>query len=884
MATKKSTAAKNIHKTAAPFARGSEWGKWDLHVHTPKSFLANGYGACTIDDFVNEIAAQGIIVVGLTNYFRFDDDELGEIREKLFAKGIAVFPNLEFRTQPHNKDNEEMHVHVVFSDKTSKEKIDGFLGRLKTVDDKYCKNLTPDEIKNTSITFDALKTALEGDKAIRHLEDYIIIACPRGDGSFRPSAADDGRGNNLAVMIDKKSDALFGKKEDTEFFLKTDRYESARQKPVFLCSDAHEKASLGKGFTWVKADTTFEGLKQTLYEPADRVKIQDRHPGDSKSARVVIDKATYKHSSGTEKTVVFNRDLNSIIGVRGSGKSTLLRNLAKKIDPEQFDEKDKKTPYVLQDFDVVWGDGQKNGGSDESPKSIFYIPQGYLSALAYDDGDKVNQRDAFLTKLLKKNVRFANAIQSFENFVSKNQVKIDEVIQKLLRADAVANETEKLLKKQGSKTEIEAEIKKKNAQIKKYQDAASSGITDKEIEAYSKAQQQISSSKKVVAVLAQDRDILSSLKKSGANIFISDQEFSMLSTERQELIQNELSKKSKESLKVLIESEIAKIEKQIKDLEKVIEDQTKIAKELDEKIKKSKALEDLTKELAALQETLGKITDLSDRLAKARQVRADAIDGLVAAHAEFESQQDLIYKTIKFDEKFSFLKVEVVARHNLEQLKSFVDRNINTRDSDSELKNDNNIKTLFNGEPVVLTRETVKKVIEGLVDGRIKLKVEMGGEKGLVLSQLLRNRYEIDYLNSVKTTDDVHFKDMTGGQKAIALLELVFRFDDEKYPILIDQPEDDLDVGGIATDLVNFVKSEKGERQIILVTHNASLVVCSDTENVIVSNPNRIGPGKYDFSYATGSIENPDRRDDIVTVLEGGDEALRKRMQKLNIR
>lgn len=866
------------------FNKGSEWRKWDLHVHTPKSFLANNYGKCTIDDFVAEIVNNNLAAIGLTNYFRFNDGELEEIKEKLNNKGVVVFPNLEFRTQPQNKENEEMHVHVVFSDKISKAKIEGFLGRLKTVDDKYCKDLTEQEIKTTSVTFDSLKTALEQDKGVKYLEDYILVACPRGDGSYRPSEEDDGRGNNLAVTIDKKSDALFGKKDDTQFFLKKDRYKESQPKPVFYCSDSHKKTDIGTGFTWIKADLTFEGLKQTLYEPADRVKIQERDPGDSKSLRVSIAKAVYKDSSGNKKTITFNKDLNSIIGVRGSGKSTLLRNLAQKIDQDQFFEKDRKSPYPLKDFEVTWGDGQKNDGTDESPKSVFYIPQGYLSAIAYDDGENVAQRDAFLTKLLKKNTRFANAIQSYENFVSKNQVKIEEIIQKLLRADSTVKEGEKSLKKQGSKAEIEAEIKTKNAQIKKYKDTTGSGITDKQIESYSKAQQLISTSKKTVEVLEQDQEILNTLKKSGANIFISDQEFNMLSSERQQLIQNELSKKSKDSLKSLIESEVQKIKKLTTSHKKVIAEQTKIAKELEDKIKNSKALEDLTKELGVLQETLDKIIELSKRISKAKQTRTDAVNELVSTYAEFESQQEMIYKTIKFDEKFSFLQIEVISRYNISQLETFVDRNINTRDSDTALKNDEEIKVLFGGNPTQLTNDTVKKVIEGIIDGRIRIKVDTGGDTAAVLSQFLRNRYEIDYLNSVKTLEGVHFKDMTGGQKAIALLELVFRFDDENYPILIDQPEDDLDVSGVATDLVNFVKTEKIERQIILVTHNASLVVCSDTENVISSDTKRVGNGKYDFSYKTGSIENPDRRDDIVRVLEGGNEALRKRMQKLNIR
>lgn len=865
------------------YIRGSEWRKWDLHIHTPKTFLANEYTGCSIDDFVNELVAKSIAAVGLTNYFRFADEELDEIKTKLQAKGITVFPNLEFRTQPQNKENEEMHIHIIFSDTLSKSSIEGFLGRLKTVDDKYCKDLTLDEIKSTSISFESLVQALEQDKEIKHLQDYIVVACPRGDGNYRPSGDDDGRGNNLAVVIDKKTDALFGKKEDVEFFLKKDRYKGAKQKPVFFCSDAHKKSSIGGGFTWVKADVTFEGLKQTLYSPAERVKIQDRNPVDSKSDRVLIESATYNLSSGGEKKVYFNKNLNSIIGVRGSGKSTLLKNLAYKIDPVQFDEKDKKLPYLLENFKVIWEDEEENGGSEESPKSVFYVPQNYLSSLAYDDGDHISERDAFLTKLLKKNTRFANAIQLFESFVSKNKIKIEELIQKLLTANSSIKETESFLKKQGSKSEIEKEIIKKNEQIAKYRGVAESGITEDEIKIYSNAKKVVADYTRSVDILNQDWEILKSLQKDGASIFISDNDFRLLSSPRQELIRKELNDKSKENLKVLITDEINKIEKQLEEIDKIIKDNIKIAKGLEDKIKKSKALDDLTKELGVLQQTQEKIKELSEGVIKLKDEYASSIDDLVGAYFDFTVQQEIIYKTVRFDEDFSFLKVDIVAKYNTQPLKIFVEKNINTRDSDPELKTDEDIQVLFSENPEEPSKGAIKKIISSLVTGRLKTKVE-ANDVSSVISQLLKNRYEIDYLNSVKTRDgETCFKDMTGGQKAIAFLELIFSFDDEKYPILIDQPEDDLDVGGIATDLVNFIESEKQKRQIIVVTHNASLVVCSDSEEVITSDIKRVGLGSYDFSYATGSIENLDRREDIIRVLEGGRDALKKRMLKLSI-
>lgn len=227
--------------------------------------------------------------------------------------------------------------------------------------------------------------------------------------------------------------------------------------------------------------------------------------------------------------------------------------------------------------------------------------------------------------------------------------------------------------------------------------------------------------------------------------------------------------------------------------------------------------------------------------------------------------------------------MQITARYNTSDLKSFVDRYINTRDTSQSIKKDQDIAELIGDNPKKPSSKTVKKMIFGLIDGQIVPKVEVR-DVSIVLAQLIKNRFEIDYLNSVKTKNGLtHFKDMTGGQKAIALLELIFRFDDEKYPILIDQPEDDLDVSGVANDLVDFILAEKQERQIIIVSHNASLVIYSDTENVIVSN-GKVTPGnKLSFEYSTGAIENIDRREDIINVLEGGEPALKKRMKKLDI-
>ena len=76
---------------------------------------------------------------------------------------------------------------------------------------------------------------------------------------------------------------------------------------------------------------------------------------------------------------------------------------------------------------------------------------------------------------------------------------------------------------------------------------------------------------------------------------------------------------------------------------------------------------------------------------------------------------------------------------------------------------------------------------------------------------------------------------------------------------------------------------EKKRRQIIMVSHNANLVVLSDAENVIVSNKHGHAEGVY-FEYENGAIEDERIRKSIVNILEGGEAAFRRRAEKLNLK
>ena len=147
--------------------------------------------------------------------------------------------------------------------------------------------------------------------------------------------------------------------------------------------------------------------------------------------------------------------------------------------------------------------------------------------------------------------------------------------------------------------------------------------------------------------------------------------------------------------------------------------------------------------------------------------------------------------------------------------------------------------------------------------------------------------------------DDDNYNEMSQGKKAFVVLKMTLDCSESKCPIIIDQPEDDLDNRAIYSELVAFLKQKKKERQIILVTHNANVVVNADSELIIVANqhgthsPNM---NKHKFQYKFGSIESLDFdptctstlnqktiKSHICEILEGGDRAFKLREQKYNL-
>lgn len=139
--------------------------------------------------------------------------------------------------------------------------------------------------------------------------------------------------------------------------------------------------------------------------------------------------------------------------------------------------------------------------------------------------------------------------------------------------------------------------------------------------------------------------------------------------------------------------------------------------------------------------------------------------------------------------------------------------------------------------------------------------------------------YSIDY----ETTD---IRKLSPGTRGIVLLLLYLALDSaDDRPLIIDQPEENLDPKSIYDELVSLFIAAKSTRQIIMVTHNANLVVNTDADQVIVASAGTHTPGHLPpIRYMSGGLESESMRGQVCGILEGGEQAFKERARRLRVR
>ena len=115
---------------------------------------------------------------------------------------------------------------------------------------------------------------------------------------------------------------------------------------------------------------------------------------------------------------------------------------------------------------------------------------------------------------------------------------------------------------------------------------------------------------------------------------------------------------------------------------------------------------------------------------------------------------------------------------------------------------------------------------------------------------------------------------LSTGQKCTAILSIILV--ERDAPLVIDQPEDDLDNEFIFRQIVQTLRREKARRQFIVATHNANIPVTGDAELIVVMQANE----KHGWVERVGSIDDPHMREPVENILEGGHKAFEMRQKK----
>lgn len=856
---------------------GSEWRKWDLHIHSLYTNLENKYGQSTQDDFVNKIKEVGIGVVGLTNYFNFSENDF-LLKEKLEKDGIKVFLNLELRLTYQNKEDECCDIHIIFDDELEKSKIQQFLSNLTvhidTSDKKANQLTTKDEYKKGVIEFDKLTETLN-EKSLSIKGRYYIGFLSRGKGNARSSTVYGKIAENCNFLVHSTSNTN-NLNEDHEYWLE-------KNKPLIQSSDSHCITNIGSKFTWIKTTPTFEGLKQIAYEPQYRVSYKEpklqinsiseitlKIPNDTK---VGEDKFCFAGNNGLYNLSPY---FNCFIGGRGSGKSTILNFLglhSNNPDSSKLfwfgDGKDKK--------------GLAPSGFDPNDNAIFsFSGTEIFEFLAQSEIETFARDKSKFTQAIydRANSHAGNILEEYEKEVESLKGKLGQIIQAV--SDSKTLEDQKVAKEKEKRT-LESSVKVLSS--KEYNEIIT-GITEK-----SKKLQKLEDWKKSISYL---KDSLS-----------------VLIPESEEL-KEEVEKTGYEKAYDLAIAKIAEAVELLKE-EKFIEEakkESEFKKALTELEAKAKTLiekagytpESVEQIKSAPQKVMnleGEIKILTAQIeAKAKVIATfeSVVSQLNTNQQNYETKiteilkplQDLLKKQFEDNQGKDIKQISLEYSFNEKgawvALAEEFYNHFFSKYHDTERGKE--VCEFITGNEQTFSKnsfDNVRKIIQQSQKNDKKytkfLDEVFKEEKNFQIFQAIRDKHLYDVkLNKIIQVkyDNRDVEQASFGQRCTAVVVILLLFGN--YPLIIDEPEAHLDSSLIANYLVPLLKEKKSDRQIIFATHNANFVINGDAEKIFIL---KNESGQTEVIETT--IENTKNREELLK-LEGGKEAFEKRGEKLNIK
>jgi ABC-type lipoprotein export system ATPase subunit len=982
-------------------SEGSVWRRWDLHVHTPGTKLSDSYGGFedNLAEFVRRIEACSAEVIGITDYFSIDAYKsfIAEYKKK-FPNGKKVFfPNIEVRlSETIGKTGSHPDLHIIFdNDPSVIEKAESFLQRLELYDEshdgavKRCSDLSSrSDFDAASVSRKAVEKGLKDEFGVGN---PYMLAFPANNGGVR-STLKSPRNEVVSDALDKASDFFFGKMGNRAHFLNEERYrdgQKAEPKPVVSGSDAHSFEDLDRishntenfEFTWIKADRTFEGLRQILREPEDRVFIGEKPPKlewVANNPTKIIKSVAIRPSEDKVCTEWFDceMDMNSglvaVIGNKGSGKSALADIIA--LGGDASCKKEDYSFLVKEKFlglgvrtasgfsvSLTWGDGNAfqpvtlNENVDElRQEKVTYLPQSYLEKLCTDTKSDSFQVELERVIFSRLDETHKGSSANFKELLSARSSVHDEKIASLKRQILEVNEqiiqlrhklSEKFKKEIANQladktNQLNAHDTIKPVEIENPDKGSTPSVSEQELTESARVKQteldQVNSEiLEALRRLTSIRQDIQTIKQLQGRLTNFKETFNELKSDLTPSLEAlELSFDDLMSVELDLDPlnrRLVELEKQEADFSNKLnnEEATGLPKKreaiesalIDIRAKMDAPNKAYLKYLTDLKnweqerieitgseeekptgtiEALKEAQDFIDNkalgiLAEKQDTRASLATKLHAELIMIISDQNELYQPVKdlasnnpiIKQRLGFDFHSQLAQRNLKNnFLELVDKS--RRGSFYGQESDVYFGELMSGVDFS-SIDDILKFLQIVEDNLYEDRREGQSESVEIEEQLRQSVTPSDVYNLIWSLqflspelellmDGKPLKKLSPGERCSILLVFYLLLDDSRKPIIIDQPEENLDNQTIFDILVPVIKEAKLKRQIVMITHNPNIAVVCDAEQIIHANINKQDGNKV--TYSPGAIEAPNINKHIVDVLEGTQPAFDNRRKK----
>jgi ABC-type lipoprotein export system ATPase subunit len=1020
------------------YPRGSEWRQWDLHVHSPASFYWTGprFQDCgtdardvvILDEMIRALNAAEPAVFALMDYWGFDG--WFALKRRLTQPGApklekTVFPGIELRLCAPMAGR--LNAHVIFSDQIDDQRLRDFLSvlRLEITDDPlsrlglitYARRATGDLLgkhgfKKPDVDADDTKALAAGYKiAELKVESYkaAIKAVPDNQAiGFMPFMTNDGLGH-VDVMTHYayamslfQSSPIFETRDDVHWHAFVGRKTEANAKffdafqealggvprlPV-SGSDAHQFIGDGtnnvRGYgdfpsgriTWIKADPTWEGLRQAVREPEKRCHIGTLPP---KLARVrdqktfYIDRIELKKTLGSSLsdqwfdgvTLQLNTDLVAIIGNKGSGKSALADVIAVLGNSQEkthfsFLKRDRfrgKSGEPARQFTgtMHWraGDPCVANLADDPPADrvelVKYIPQGRFEALCNDHASGAS--NAFERELREVIFSHTPADRRLEAFSFDDLIQQQErvyrerlgelrknlgllnqrivAVEDRLHPDIKSNLEEQLRLKKLQLIELTAskpfDVPEPSSEMTGEQKTASDSLAklatddtlrETRLKAAIAIQQEAGIRRQAARGVGDQIDLfeeqfnalVSQITPELGKIGFTADQVITLQINRPPLAasiaQNEKAIAEATAAvaadaveKARIESERARAALLLNEPQRLRQASLAAHRQYEEQLAIIRGAAEVPDSELGLVARLDQIAKLPNVLAGLREERTKQARAVFAVLEEQRSQradlfapvQELIANNalIRDEYKLQFQsKLAVYSEAVSENLFGIVKQNAGELRGEDESRAA--VKAQCDRFGFADADSTIGFIsgMEGLLTGAAERSQQPGNSVRAILRKDRKPEEVYDFLYGLEYIEpkytllfqDTSIEQLSPGQRGALLLIFYLLVDKGRNPIILDQPEENLDNETIVSLLVPVINEAKKARQILMVTHNPNLAVVCDAEQIIAARFDR--RDRSTISYYAGSIEEARCNDNVVTILEGTKPAFDNRSGK----